>query len=185
MQFHGHDTSRFAKGLVYLLVVINCLTSFQIYAMPVFDNLEFRYISMKNRRCPWWVRIGFRLFFGGLAFFIAVALPFLPSLAPLVGGITLPLTLAYPCFMWILIKKPHQKGHDALWCLNLGLGCLGIVLSVLLVVAAAWNLAIKGLHASFFKPLWQLIITEQNAPSFYSVLIHVKDQLWTRWHRFI
>ncbi|KAJ6927509.1 hypothetical protein NC651_011527 [Populus alba x Populus x berolinensis] len=152
MQFHGRDTSRFVKGLVYLLVVINCLSSFQIYAMPVFDNLEFRYISMKNRRCPWWVRSGFRLFFGGMAFFIAVALPFLPSLAPLVGGITLPLTLAYPCFMWILIKKPHQKGHDAVWCLNLGLGCLGIVLSVLLVVAAARNLAIKGLHASFFKP---------------------------------
>ncbi|KAL3597556.1 hypothetical protein D5086_009193 [Populus alba] len=152
MQFHGRDTSRFVKGLVYLLVVINCLSSFQIYAMPVFDNLEFRYISMKNRRCPWWVRSGFRLFFGGMAFFIAVALPFLPSLAPLVGGITLPLTLAYPCFMWILIKKSHQKGHDAVWCLNLGLGCLGIVLSVLLVVAAARNLAIKGLHASFFKP---------------------------------
>uniref|UniRef100_A0A6N2LVL9 Amino acid transporter transmembrane domain-containing protein n=1 Tax=Salix viminalis TaxID=40686 RepID=A0A6N2LVL9_SALVM len=76
-QFHGHDTSKSVKGLVYLLVVIHCLSSFQIYAMPVFDNLEFRYVSMKNRRCPWWVRFGFRLFFGGLAFFIAVALPFL------------------------------------------------------------------------------------------------------------
>lgn len=152
-QFHGHDTSKSVKGLVYLLVVIHCLSSFQIYAMPVFDNLEFRYVSMKNRRCPWWVRFGFRLFFGGLAFFIAVALPFLPRLAPLIGGITLPLTLAYPCFMWILIKKPHQKGHAAEWCLNLGVGCLGIFLSVLLVVAAAWDLAIKGLHASFFKPL--------------------------------
>ncbi|KAJ6708085.1 LYSINE HISTIDINE TRANSPORTER-LIKE 7 [Salix viminalis] len=151
-QFHGHDTSKSVKGLVYLLVAIHCLSSFQIYAMPVFDNLEFRYVSMKNRRCPWWVRFGFRLFFGGLAFFIAVALPFLPRLAPLIGGITLPLTLAYPCFMWILIKKPHQKGHAAEWCLNLGVGCLGIFLSVLLVVAAAWDLAIKGLHATFFKP---------------------------------
>ncbi|KAJ6403036.1 hypothetical protein OIU84_015033 [Salix udensis] len=151
-QFHGHDTSKSVKGLVCLLVVIHCLSSFQIYAMPVFDNLEFRYVSMKNRRCPWWVRLGFRLFFGGLAFFIAVALPFLPRLAPLIGGITLPLTLVYPCFMWILIKKPHQKGHAAEWCLNLGVGCLGIFLSVLLVVAAAWDLAIKGLHATFFKP---------------------------------
>lgn len=152
MQFHGHDTSRFAKGLVYLLVVINCLSSFQIYAMPVFDNLEFRYTCMKNKRCSWWVRTGFRLFFGGLAFFIAVAFPFLPSLAALIGGIALPLTLAYPCFMWISIKKPHQKGHGVMWCLNLGLGCLGMVLSVLLVVAAVWNLATKGLHANFFHP---------------------------------
>ncbi|KAJ6927510.1 lysine histidine transporter-like 8 [Populus alba x Populus x berolinensis] len=152
MQFHGHDTSKFAKGLVYLLVVINCLSSFQIYAMPVFDNLEFRYTCMKNKRCSWWVRTGFRLFFGALAFFIAVAFPFLPSLAALIGGIALPLTLAYPCFMWISIKKPRQKGHGVMWCLNLGLGCLGMVLSVLLVVAAVWNLATKGLHANFFHP---------------------------------
>ncbi|KAL3597557.1 hypothetical protein D5086_009194 [Populus alba] len=152
MQFHGHDTSKFAKGLVYLLVVINCLSSFQIYAMPVFDNLEFRYTCMKNKRCSWWVRTGFRLFFGALAFFIAVAFPFLPSLAALIGGIALPLTLAYPCFMWISIKKPRQKGHGVMWCLNLGLGCLGMVLSFLLVVAAVWNLATKGLHANFFHP---------------------------------
>ena len=85
--------------------MINCLSSFHIYgAMPVFDNLEFRYTCMKNKRCSWWVRTGFRLFVGGLAFFIAVAFPFLRSLAALIGGIALPLTLAYPCFMWISIK---------------------------------------------------------------------------------
>ncbi|KAJ6874201.1 hypothetical protein NC651_032896 [Populus alba x Populus x berolinensis] len=72
--------------------------------MPVFNNLEFRYTCMKNKRCSWWVRTGFLLFFGGLAFFIAVAFPFLPSLAALIGGIALPLTLAYPCFMWISIQ---------------------------------------------------------------------------------
>ncbi|KAJ6880807.1 hypothetical protein NC652_033988 [Populus alba x Populus x berolinensis] len=69
--------------------------------MPVFDSLEFRYTCMKNKRCSWWVRTG---------------------LAALIGGIALPLTLAYPCFMWISIKKPHQKGHGVMWCLNLGLG---------------------------------------------------------------
>jgi hypothetical protein len=142
------------EWIIFLLVLINCLSSFQIYAMPVFDNLEFRYTCMKNKRCSWWVRTGFRLFFGGLAFFIAVAFPFLPSLAALIRGIALPLTLAYPCFMWISIKKPHQKGHGVMWCLNLGLGCLGMVLSVLLVVAAVWNLATKGLHANFFHPEW-------------------------------
>ncbi|KAJ6880808.1 hypothetical protein NC652_033988 [Populus alba x Populus x berolinensis] len=46
--------------------------------MPVFDSLEFRYTCMKNKRCSWWVRTGFRLFIGGLAFFVAVAFPFLP-----------------------------------------------------------------------------------------------------------
>ncbi|KAI9182170.1 hypothetical protein LWI28_022719 [Acer negundo] len=149
-QVHGHNTSRLVLGTMYLLAVINSLSSFPIYAMPTFDNLEFRYISTKRRRCPKRVRIGLRLFFGGLTFFIAVAFPFLGSLAPLIGGITLPLTYVYPCFMYISIRKPGRNG--AMWLLNLGLGCLGTILSVVLVVAAVCNLANKGLHANFFRP---------------------------------
>ncbi|XP_062177347.1 lysine histidine transporter-like 8 isoform X2 [Alnus glutinosa] len=147
---HGRSTSKVMMGLIYALVIVSCLCTFQVYAMPVFDNLEIRYTSKKQQPCPRWVRTCLRIFFGGLAFFIAVAFPFLGSLAPLVGGITLPLTLAYPCFMWISLKKPRPNG--ASWSLNLGLGCFGIVFSVLLVVAAAWTLADKGLNANFFKP---------------------------------
>ncbi|XP_042983790.1 lysine histidine transporter-like 8 [Carya illinoinensis] len=149
-QFHGYNNSKFMMGFIYLLVLVNCLCAFQIYAMPIFDNLEFRYTTKKKQRCPRWVRTGIRLFFGGLAFFVAVAFPFLGSLGPLIGGIALPLTLAYPCFMWLSMKKP--RSNSILWCICLGLGCLGIVFSVLLVVAAAWTLSYKGLNANFFKP---------------------------------
>jgi hypothetical protein len=77
--------------------------------------------------------------------------PFLPSLVALLGGINLvPITYAYPCFMWLAIKKPRTKG--AMWCFNLVLGCLGMLLSVLLVAAAIRTLADKGLHANFFTP---------------------------------
>ncbi|KAB1207622.1 Lysine histidine transporter-like 8 [Morella rubra] len=149
-KIHGHNTSKLTMGFVYLIVLVNCLCTFQVYAVPVFDNLELRYTARKKQRCPGWVRTGLRVFFGGLAFLIAVAFPFLGSLAPLIGGITLPLTLAYPCFMWLSMKKPRPNG--AVWSLNLGLGCFGIVLSLLLVVAAGWTLADKGLDANFFKP---------------------------------
>lgn len=150
-QFHGQNTSEYVLGLLCILVLINCLTTFQIYVMVVFDNMEIKYTSRKKAPCPRWLRIVFRLFFGGLAFFVAVALPFLGSLSPLIGAVTsVPLTYAYPCFMWISMKKPKSKG--VIWCTNMGLGCLGLVLSVLFVVAAAWNLADKGLVANFFKP---------------------------------
>lgn len=144
------NTSKFVKGFIYLLIVVSCLCSFQIYAMPSFDNLEFIYVCKKNKQCPRWLRLGLRFFFGGLTFFIAVALPFLGSLAALLGGITLPLTLAYPCFMWLAIRKPRP--NSAMWWSNLCLGCLGILLSVLLVVAAVWNLVVNGLDANFFNP---------------------------------
>ncbi|KAJ6336402.1 hypothetical protein OIU78_012904 [Salix suchowensis] len=35
-KYHGHDTSKLLLGLTSLFVVLNCLSSFQIYAMPVF-----------------------------------------------------------------------------------------------------------------------------------------------------
>ncbi|KAM1863327.1 hypothetical protein ACFX14_003690 [Malus domestica] len=150
-QFNGRkNTSKAVLGLLCILVVINCLSTFQIYSMVVFDNLEFKYTSKKNKPCARWLRIAFRIFFGGLAFFIAVAFPFLPSLAPLIGGMTLPLAYAYPCFMWITMKKPEPK--STMWFVNIGLGFLGLSLSVFLVIASVWNLADKGLHANFFRP---------------------------------
>ncbi|KAM1987206.1 hypothetical protein ACFX15_034503 [Malus domestica] len=149
-KFHQHDTSKIVLGLIYVLVVINCISTFQIYSMIIFDKLETSYTSRKNKACARWLRTTFRLFFGGMTFFAAVTLPFLGSLAPLIGGLTLPLAYAYPCLMWIAIKKPKPK--SVMWCINVGLGGLGLVLSALLVIAAAWNLASRGLHANFFKP---------------------------------
>ncbi|KAI3464731.1 hypothetical protein Pfo_021394 [Paulownia fortunei] len=149
-EYHGNDTSKVILGLTSLFVVINSLTSFQIYAMPVFDNMEFRYTSNKNGPCPWWLRTGIRVFFGCLAFFISVALPFLKSLAGLIGGIALPVTLAYPCLMWIRIKNPQKC--SAMWWLNWSLGSLGMVLSILLVFGAIWTIATQGIPVHFFKP---------------------------------
>ncbi|CAN6539132.1 unnamed protein product [Malus baccata var. baccata] len=71
-KYHGHDTSKFVLGLTSMLVVVNNLSSLQIYAMLVFDNLEFRFTSSVNKPCPWWLRSGFRIFFGCFAFFVSI-----------------------------------------------------------------------------------------------------------------
>ena len=149
-KFHSRDVSRLVVGLATLLVIINCLTTFQIYAMPVFDDMEAGYVHKKNRPCPWWLRSGFRAFFGAVNLLIAVALPFLSELAGLFGGISLPVTLAYPCFMWVAIKKPG-KG-TAMFYVNWALGILGMGLSFVLIVGNLWGLVNKGLHVRFFKP---------------------------------
>ncbi|XP_020084197.1 lysine histidine transporter-like 8 [Ananas comosus] len=148
-KFHSHDISRGVLGLTTLLIIVNCLSSYQIYAMPPFDNLEAAYMSVANKPCPRWLRSGFRAFFGSLTFFVAVALPFLSELAGLLGGIALPVTLAYPCFMWILTKKPRRYG--GMWCTNWFLGSLGMGLSVLLIIGGIWRIVDKGLNLRFFK----------------------------------
>jgi hypothetical protein len=149
-KFHSRDVSRLVVGLATLLVVVNCLTTFQLYAMPVFDNMEAGYVHKKHRPCPWWLRAGFRAFFGAVNLLIAVAMPFLSELAGLLGGISLPVTLAYPCFMWVAIMKPPRG--SAMWCVNWVLGSLGMVLSFALIVGNLWGLVARGLHVQFFKP---------------------------------
>ncbi|KAG9442068.1 hypothetical protein H6P81_017922 [Aristolochia fimbriata] len=148
--YHLQDTSKAILGLTSLLVVLNCLSTFQIYAMPVYDSMEAGYTSRKNRPCPWWLRAGFRVFFGAVAYLSAIAFPFLSGLAGLVGGIALPVTFAYPCFMWILLKKPMKNG--AMWYINWGLGCLGMALSLLIVAGGVWSVVDSGLKVRFFKP---------------------------------
>ncbi|XP_027087871.1 lysine histidine transporter-like 8 [Coffea arabica] len=143
-------TSKSVMATIYVIMLVHLFSAFQIYGMPVFDNLERIYVSKRNQACPRWVRSAIRVFFGGLTYFIAMAFPFLGSLGPFIGAITLPLTLAYPCFMWLAIKKP--KVLSSMWCLNFGLGSLGLVMSFLLAAAALWSLVVDGLDANFFKP---------------------------------
>lgn len=148
--FHAHDTSRLVLGLTNFLVMVNSLTTIQIYAMPPFDKFESTYTSKKNKPCPWWIRSAIRVFLGFVAFFVAVALPFMKSLAGLIGGIALPITFAYPCFMWIVIKKPQR--YSPMWCLNLGLGISGIILSTLVVAGGISSIVLVGVKGNFFKP---------------------------------
>ncbi|KAM0025800.1 putative amino acid transporter, transmembrane domain-containing protein [Helianthus debilis subsp. tardiflorus] len=146
----NYHMSKPLLGLIYMQIIISCVTAFQIYSMVVYDNLERVYASRAKHECPKLVRMGIRIFFGGLTFFISVAFPFLPSLALIIGGISLHLTFGYPCLMWIAIKRPPMK--SAKWWLNLALGCLGTALSVLVVLGAVWNLVCRGLDANFFHP---------------------------------
>ncbi|XP_073127904.1 lysine histidine transporter-like 8 isoform X2 [Henckelia pumila] len=149
-KFHQNHTSKYLIGAIYFIILTNYLCAFQIYAMPVFDNFERIYTSKRNQPCPRWLRSAIKVSFGGLTYFVAMAFPFLPSLGALIGSIALPLTLVYPCFMWVAIKKPRPLSK--MWCLNVSLGSLGILLSLILFSAALWSLIVNGLDANFFKP---------------------------------
>lgn len=148
--FHRKDLSEFVLGLTSLFVIVNSVCSFQIYGMPMFDDIESQYTRRMKQPCPWWLRAILRVLFGFSCFFVAVAIPFLGSLGGLIGGVSLPVTLAYPCFMWLKIKKP--KIYSPIWFLNWVLGIGGMLLSVVLSVAGVYVIIQTGIHANFFKP---------------------------------
>ncbi|KAE8657114.1 Lysine histidine transporter-like 8 [Hibiscus syriacus] len=72
--FHSHHISRGLLALTFLLVVFNCLSSFQIYSMLAFDSFEAGYTSRTNHSCSIWVRSGLRVFYGFESFFIGLQL---------------------------------------------------------------------------------------------------------------
>lgn len=148
--FHSRDVSRSILGLTSVFVIVNAVSSFQIYGMPMFDDMESKYTTRMKKPCPWWLRSLFRIMFGYGCFFVAVAIPFLGSLAGLIGGIALPVTLAYPCFMWLKVKKP--KMYSGMWFLNWGLGLSGMSLSGVLIAAGVYVVIDTGIEVSFFKP---------------------------------
>ncbi|KAL5725873.1 hypothetical protein ACHQM5_008964 [Ranunculus cassubicifolius] len=147
--FHQHDTSRSILKLIAILIVIHCLCAFQIYAMPILDNLTSAYIAKKKKPASKWIQIAIRIFFGCLTFFIAVAVPFIRSLSGLIGGIVLTVTVADPCFMWISIKKPER--WSGMWCANFLLGTFGVVLSVIVFAGGIYGLVNPGIYVRFFK----------------------------------
>ncbi|XP_073126487.1 lysine histidine transporter-like 7 [Henckelia pumila] len=142
-KFHQIHTSNYIMGAIYFLTSINSLCAFQIYAMPVHDNLEHIYISKKKKPCPRWLRCGIKIFFGGLTYFVAKAFPFLPSLGAIIGSIAVSCGLPS-------IKKPRTLGN--MWCVNISVGLLGVVLSLVLLSSAIWSLIVTGLDSNFFKP---------------------------------
>ena len=131
--FHGHDTSKIVRGLTSLLLILSAVSSFQLYGMPIFDGIESIYTRRKKKPCPWWFRSISRVMFGFLCFLFSVTISFYngSQLQGLGGGFSLPITLAFPCFMSIKIKKPEAYGP--MWWFNWTLGLLGMALSGILM----------------------------------------------------
>ncbi|XP_002993599.2 lysine histidine transporter-like 8 [Selaginella moellendorffii] len=138
-------------AITFLFVVLNSISSFQIYSMPMFDAFEQSFTARKNKPTPLLARVAFRLFFTFFAFFVGVALPFISSFAGLLGGLTsVPVTFCYPCFMWLKIKKPPRFSFT--WYLNWTLGILGIVFSITFTAGGIWSIVDSGLTLNFFNP---------------------------------
>eukprot|EP01018_Ginkgo_biloba_P009209 Gb_36339 [translate_table: standard] len=151
---HGKQISRAALGVTYLFVVLNSLSSFQIYSMSVYDSFEASYTSKTKKPCHKGVRVGFRIFFVSFNLFAGVAFPFVSSFAGLLGGMTsIPVTFGYPCFFWLALKTTPDTKFTFQWYLNWFLGCCGIVLAF--GVSAGGLFTILHTHPfrfNFFKP---------------------------------
>lgn len=148
------DLSKTARGflaLTFLFVMFSCLSSFQIFSMPVFDMIEQFYTGKWNKKCSPCVRLFSRSVYVLVVFFMAIAFPFLTSLAGLIGGLnSIPVTFVIPCFMWLSIRRPNKRSFT--WCLNWFLAIFGIITSCLVSAASVGVIIQRGIKLEFFKP---------------------------------
>ncbi|KAK9809609.1 hypothetical protein WJX73_007377 [Symbiochloris irregularis] len=95
-------------------IIIHVCGSFQVYAMPVFDMIEYLAAKcgvsawLNERKVPIWIpRLVYRSLYCVLVTFIAILLPFFGDLLGFIGALGFgPTTFTYPPIMWLIVKKP-------------------------------------------------------------------------------
>ncbi|GFQ08390.1 lysine histidine transporter-like 7, partial [Phtheirospermum japonicum] len=113
INFHRKSTPKLLTGAICLAAIIHYLCAYQIYAMPALDNFERFYVTKKNKPWPEMGPVGHQ----GLVWRHSRSCR---GLGLFVGSLAMPLTLVYPCMMWVAVKKPVR--FSMMWCINVGLG---------------------------------------------------------------
>lgn len=143
-KYHQESTSKWVAGIIYMMVVIHRLCTFQIYAMIVFDNLEGIYVSRQHKACPRWLRSCIKPFFGGLTYFIIGGVSIFGKSGCLCGWHNVVIGSGLPLFYVDFNQKTNTKSF--MWRFNMFLGCFCTR------AGALWNLVVDGLDANFFRP---------------------------------
>ncbi|XP_019171254.1 PREDICTED: lysine histidine transporter-like 8 [Ipomoea nil] len=80
VKFHQHDVSKTLMGAIYMIIVIACLCTYQIYSLLALDSWERIYLwIIKKSSSAKWERIGLKILLGGFTYLLSVALPFMGS----------------------------------------------------------------------------------------------------------
>lgn len=150
LAFHGKQISPALLGITFMFVCLQCLCSFQIYAMPLFDAAEQLYTKRTDRKMNGYLRFLGRTIYVFLMFLLAIAIPFLKSVAGLTGGLSIPLSFLLPSLMYLKLKKPGRGSVH--WFLNWALAFLGAFMSVAVTAGGIWSVVENGVKVKFFQP---------------------------------
>ncbi|CAI0459041.1 unnamed protein product [Linum tenue] len=114
-----------------LMVVVNVIGSYQVYAMPVFDMLERMMVKKWNFSQGLPLRLVVRSAYVAFTLFVGVTFPFFGDLLGFFGGFGFaPTSFFLPSIMWLILKKP--KRFSPKWFVN----WVSIVIGVFVMLAS-------------------------------------------------
>lgn len=133
-----------------LMVVIHVVGSYQVYAMPVFDNIERILITRLNIPPGIALRIVARSAYVALTLSVGVTFPFFADLLGFLGGFGFtPTSYFLPCMIWLAVKKP--KRFSLSWLINWGCIFLGVCIMVVSTVGGLRNIIKDSSSFSFYS----------------------------------
>ncbi|XP_068647601.1 lysine histidine transporter 2-like [Aristolochia californica] len=114
-----------------LMVFIHVIGSYQVFAMPIFDMIEY-FLVKKLKFSPGHpLRLSARSSYVLLTALIAICIPFFGGLLGFFGGLVFaPTSYFIPCVMWLIAYKPKVLSfHWTMSWLSIIIGSLLMILS--------------------------------------------------------
>nr|XP_043616357.1 lysine histidine transporter 1-like [Erigeron canadensis] len=133
-----------------IFVLVHVIGSYQVFAMPVFDMVEyFLVISMKFKPTKF-LRFVARNVIVAFTMFIGMTFPFFGGILGLLGGLVFAPTSYYlPCIIWLILKKPKKFSLD--WCINWACILFGASLTVLAPIGAMRQIILTAKDYEFYS----------------------------------
>ncbi|CAI9777278.1 unnamed protein product [Fraxinus pennsylvanica] len=119
-------------AMANLFVVVHLIGGYQIYAMPVFDMIEYALVKILKFKPSWMLRIVSRNIYVAFTMVVGITIPFFNGLLGFFGGFAFASTTYFlPCIIWLAIYKPRKFSLS--WFTN----WICIVLGVILMIVAS------------------------------------------------
>ncbi|CAI9777277.1 unnamed protein product [Fraxinus pennsylvanica] len=137
-------------AMANLFVVVHLIGGYQIYAMPVFDMIEYVLVKKLKFKPSWTLRIVSRNVYVAFTMFVGITIPFFDGLLGFFGGFAFASTTYFlPCIIWLAIHKPRKFSLS--WFTNWICIVLGVILMIVASIGGLRQIILKAKDYKFFS----------------------------------
>ncbi|KAK9104202.1 hypothetical protein Scep_021046 [Stephania cephalantha] len=133
-----------------MFVFVHVIGSYQVFAVPVFDQMETFMVKKMKFKPSLPLRVIGRSLYVGLTMFIGMTFPFFGGLLGFFGGFAFaPTTYFLPCIIWLIVFKPKRFSFS--WLMNWFCIIFGALLMVLSPIGALRDIIVQAKGYKFYS----------------------------------
>ncbi|KAG8378522.1 hypothetical protein BUALT_Bualt08G0145800 [Buddleja alternifolia] len=129
-------------SIANFMVFVHVLGSYQVFAMPVFDKIEYALVDKFGYTPGRRLRLCARSAYVVATAFVGVLCPFFGGLLGFFGGLAFATTsYILPCLMWLTMKQPKRWSIHNIACR--GSIFIGILITILAPIGGAYEIVVN------------------------------------------